>query len=108
MGRRPDFIIPGASKSGTTSLYYYLNEHDNIFLPEKKELRFFDKNKNYSKGREYYEKMFSKSSGQEAVGEASPPYFNHGIIYDGQSYKDYEWSPHDDAPSRISKTYPDV
>lgn len=37
----PDFIIPGAAKSGTTSLYYYLKSHPQIYLPKIKELCFF-------------------------------------------------------------------
>ena len=37
----PDFIIIGAAKSGTTSLYYYLLQHPQIYLPENKEPFFF-------------------------------------------------------------------
>lgn len=37
----PDFIICGAMKSGTTSLHAMLNQHPDIFIPEK-ELHFFD------------------------------------------------------------------
>lgn len=37
----PDFLIVGASKSGTTSLHFYLQQHPMIFLPEGKELYFF-------------------------------------------------------------------
>jgi hypothetical protein len=37
----PDFLIVGAAKSGTTSLHYYLNGQDNVFLPEIKESYFF-------------------------------------------------------------------
>ena len=39
--RRPDFYIVGAPKSGTTAMYAYLREHPDLFLPERKELRFF-------------------------------------------------------------------
>ncbi|MGH2540300.1 MAG: sulfotransferase family protein [Actinomycetota bacterium] len=39
--RRPDFFIVGAPKSGTTAMYAYLREHPELFLPERKELRFF-------------------------------------------------------------------
>jgi hypothetical protein len=38
---RPNFLIVGAAKAGTTSAAKYLNEHPDIFIPEKKELRFF-------------------------------------------------------------------
>ena len=39
--RWPHFIIAGAMKSGTTSLHYILNHHDNIFVPAG-EIFFFD------------------------------------------------------------------
>lgn len=41
MPKKPNFLIVGAAKAGTTSLAKYLNQHPNIFIPEKKELRFF-------------------------------------------------------------------
>ena len=34
--RKPDFIIVGAHKAGTTSLHYYLDEHPDIYLPDYK------------------------------------------------------------------------
>ena len=37
----PNFIIIGAPKSATTSLYYYLKEHPKIFMPKNKEPHFF-------------------------------------------------------------------
>jgi len=37
----PDFIICGAMKSGTTSLHAMLNQHPDVFIPQK-ELNFFD------------------------------------------------------------------
>jgi hypothetical protein len=39
--RRPDFYIVGAPKSGTTAMYEYLRQHPDLYLPERKELRYF-------------------------------------------------------------------
>ena len=36
----PDFIICGAMKSGTTTLHHILNQHQNVFIPDR-ELGFF-------------------------------------------------------------------
>ena len=33
----PDFLIVGAMKAGTTTLYHDLSEHPDIFLPVLKE-----------------------------------------------------------------------
>lgn len=38
---KPNFLVVGAAKSGTTSLFHYLNQHPDIFIPEVKECRFF-------------------------------------------------------------------
>lgn len=37
----PDFLIVGAAKSGTTSLFEYLSHHPSIYIPSIKECRFF-------------------------------------------------------------------
>src|ERR1700690_400471 len=37
----PDFLIVGAAKAGTTSLYHYLQQHPGIYFPELKEPGFF-------------------------------------------------------------------
>ena len=39
--KKPDFFIVGAPKSGTTSLYFYLKSHPEIYLPRRKELLYF-------------------------------------------------------------------
>ncbi len=72
--KAPDFIIIGAGKSGTTSLYKYLGDHPQILLPNKKELRFFDKN--FTLGYEWYLAQFPSLTDQSQwlTGEASPSY----------------------------------
>lgn len=40
-GVKPGFFIVGAPKSGTTSLYEYLKQHPQVYLPRIKELNFF-------------------------------------------------------------------
>lgn len=71
----PDFIIIGAGKSGTTSLYRYLGHHPQVLLPNKKELRFFDQNFDY--GYQWYLAQFPAISDRDDLftGEASPGYF---------------------------------
>lgn len=40
-GFLPNFFIIGAAKAGTTSLFYYLDQHPDIFMARQKELHFF-------------------------------------------------------------------
>jgi hypothetical protein len=73
----PNFLIIGAARCGTTTLYSYLAEHPQIFLPASKrpEPHFFYRENEYAKGLQWYrERYFSSWSGQPAVGEASTSY----------------------------------
>lgn len=41
MSRWPDFFIVGTGRAGTTSLYYHLRGHPDIYMPSLKEPHFF-------------------------------------------------------------------
>ncbi|MEM8673041.1 MAG: tetratricopeptide repeat protein [Cyanobacteria bacterium P01_G01_bin.67] len=70
----PDFIIAGASKSGTSSIYYYLGRHPQVLLPHKKEIDFYWSN--YQRGIEWYLAHFPTITDQDnfLTGEATPNY----------------------------------
>jgi len=78
----PSFLIAGASKSGTTSLYSYIRQHPEIYMPYLKEIKYFSRIKNvgkYHKGIEWYKKYFKKAeelSDNVKCGEASVIYFD--------------------------------
>lgn len=79
---RPDFIIIGARKCGTTSLYSYLVEHPLILPALKKEVFYFSDY--YHKGESWYRSHFptiverwivEKVRRREVItGEATPSY----------------------------------
>ena len=71
----PNFLICGAQKAGTNSLYYYLEQHPEISLSEKKEVHFFCWDFIYNKGIRWYEKHFISDS--KVIGEATPYYMFH-------------------------------
>lgn len=106
-GRSPTFVIPGASKSGTSSLHHYLSEHPDIYMPAEKELHFFSRDANYDAGLEAYERHFDGWDGESAVGEASPTYFYHGNVWKERS-GDLRWVPENDSAVRLSEAYPDI
>ncbi len=73
--RQPDFFIVGAPKCGTTAMNNYLAEHPEIFIPDIKEVHFFGRDLNITKGalrdeRSYLE-LFSGATTQKRLGEAS-------------------------------------
>lgn len=65
---KPNFIIVGAQKGGTSSAKYHFNGHPEIFMP-KQEVHFFDTG--YNKGTEWYESLFEDN---KAIGEKTPSY----------------------------------
>jgi len=60
-GRKPDFLIIGAMRCGTTSLHDYLGKHPEIYTTNPKEIHFFD-DKNFDKGllNAYYQHFISE------------------------------------------------
>ncbi len=70
--RLPEFLIIGASKSGTTTLYDYLCKHPEIYMTTPKSLAFFSRDDNYVKGIEWYASHFEQATLQQICGEASP------------------------------------
>lgn len=82
----PNFIVIGAHKSGTTSLYFYLKEHPEVYMSPVKEPRFFAFDPNNPehhtakslpiKSMEAYRDLFSGVKNEKAVGEVSPNYLH--------------------------------
>lgn len=71
----PDFLIFGAQKCGTTSLYQYLIQHPQIIPAFKKEIKYFDQNP--GKSIDWYRSHFpsiSENSIKLLTGEATPDY----------------------------------
>ena len=101
--KKPNFIIIGAMKAATTSLYTYIKQHPDIFMTKVKEPMFFNnfqQENNYnilgSKSKksttlEEYLAMFKDAKNEKAIGEASPSY-----IYN------------ENAPHLIKEHLPDV
>lgn len=70
---KPNFIIIGAARSGTTSLFKYLESHPDIFMSEIKEINFFSNEKYWKLGFDWYCEHFSGAT-QFRIGEASTSY----------------------------------
>jgi hypothetical protein len=72
----PNFLIIGPGRSGTTSLYHWLNEHPEIFMSTVKELCFFSLGEHrHVNTREDYERYFAGVTTEKMWGEACPSYF---------------------------------
>ena len=85
----PNFLVIGAAKSGTTSLYHYLKQHPEIYMSPVKEPYFFsfinkkpkfkgpldeNVNKIIITKLEDYERLFKGVTTEKAIGECSNSY----------------------------------
>ncbi len=83
----PNFLIIGAGRAGTTSIYHYLRQHPDVFMSSIKETNFFAYRALSAHGPspetarsasfpvrslEEYRTLFGGASGERAIGEASP------------------------------------
>jgi Sulfotransferase domain len=102
----PTFIIVGAQRAGTSSLFFYLHRHPDVARPSggaggvswPKELHFFDEK--YGWGVDWYRSFFplearrslARRRGRDLhAGEATPYYLFHPAV-----------------PARVAETLPDV
>jgi len=86
----PNFLIIGAGKSGTTSLYHYLKQHPEVYMSPVKEPKFFamegktldfrgpndeaHMNRKSITDIDTYRTLFRGVTEEKAIGEASPLY----------------------------------
>ncbi|MGQ0622270.1 MAG: sulfotransferase family protein [Panacagrimonas sp.] len=71
---RPNFLVIGTYRAGTTWLHEVLRQHPQVFLPAEKELMFF--NRHYDRGIDWYERLYADWKGQKVVGEICPTYLS--------------------------------
>lgn len=85
----PNFLLIGVGKAGTTSVYYYLTQHPDIYMSPIKEPRFFVYDKSLApwladpevaayfpcRTIEQYEALFAGTGHEKVVGEASIQYY---------------------------------
>lgn len=66
----PNFLIPGAAKCGTTSLFQYLKQHPQIGMLESKDANFFVDFRVRVRTLKEYEALFDNLADKKAIGEA--------------------------------------
>lgn len=90
---KPNFIIIGTPKSGTTSAYAYMKHHPSVLGATVKEISFFGNDQKYALGIDWYMSHFPSLAGTNGyiTGEASPGYFYSN-----------------EARERIAKHFPDT
>lgn len=72
------FIVIGAMKAGTTSIYQHLLSHPGISMSRMKETDYFVESANWKLGEQWYRQQFSENAA--VTGEVSPNYTKHDIF----------------------------
>ncbi|GGY46105.1 sulfotransferase family protein [Parvularcula lutaonensis] len=72
--KRPDYVIIGGMKCGTSTLAAQLGAQDGIFMTEPKEPNFFSDEETFAKGLEWYSDLFESAKDGDLLGEASTHY----------------------------------
>lgn len=86
----PNFLVIGAGRAGTTSIYHYLRQHPQVYMSPIKETNFFAyicadwddrelerigwSSKYPVRSLDAYQTLFGQVRGERAVGEVSPHY----------------------------------
>ncbi len=89
----PTFLVIGAAKAGTTTVYEHLAVHPQVFVTAQKEIHYFSEH-NYFRGLDWYRSLFAEGRDSPARGEASPGYASAPMF--------------GSVPERIAAVVPDV
>jgi hypothetical protein len=95
----PEFILAGAQRSGTTTLYDYLAKHPLVLRAFSQEVHFFDDN--FGRGVDWYRAHFPLESQRKRVSRRF-----RGRAVTGEASGYYLLHPH--APRRIAETLPEA
>lgn len=104
-----DFIVIGAQKSGTTSLFEYLRRHPELRLPAAKEVPYFSHDANYGTDwQEYLRKAFPFADHKCKWGTVTPHYMVGGIYDAADTRSRTGGGDERTVPRRIHEKLPDV
>jgi hypothetical protein len=102
-----DFIVVGAQKAGTTSLFEYLRLHPEVWIPSSKEAWYFSHDSIYERGwQDYLATYFHHADPEQKWGTVTPSYMVGGV-YDPAlgSHEHAEYDEHT-VPKRIADVVP--
>lgn len=75
---KPDFLVIGAQKCGTTWLHEMLHQHPDVFVPEFKEVNYFvraehNRHSRHHRGWDWYQSLYA-SHADKIGGDVTPDY----------------------------------
>ncbi|MCB2153941.1 sulfotransferase domain-containing protein [bacterium] len=100
---KPNFLVIGSQKCGTTWLANVLSRHPEVYSPpNQKELHFFDDRPTFEKGMDWFLSQFEDGSGKKRIGEYTP-----NTIYLGRGPED-DPTWREETPERVRELDPQM
>ncbi|MGC2373508.1 MAG: sulfotransferase domain-containing protein [Solirubrobacteraceae bacterium] len=103
-----DFLVIGAAKSGTTTLFEHLRRHPDIWMPLSKEVPYFCDDELFSNGwQSHLAQVFADAPRDKLWGTSTPQYMAGSLLGGGRNGlpgPDYERV----VPERIHTQLPEV
>jgi hypothetical protein len=104
-----DFLVIGAQKAGTTTLFEHLRQHPDLALPSGKEHPFFSDDAAFVRGwRDYLSLIFPVADPRLKWGTVTPQYMVGGLLGQPNAPTAGDGADERTVPRRISETLPDI
>jgi hypothetical protein len=103
-----DFLVIGAMKGGTTSLFEYLRTHPELYLPAAKDVPFFCQDGVFERGwDEYVRWAFLGAPRDRLWGKVTPQYMG-SVRWHQATHRLAEAHPGEIIPDRIARLFPRI
>lgn len=109
------FLLIGAQKAGTTSLFEYMRRHPDVYMPPEKEISFFETDREYQRGFDWYRDRVLRAAPDGACcGTASVGYMTGTPLRDipldlwDPSQLSQDGRTEEIIPRRIKEVLPEV
>jgi sulfotransferase family protein len=102
-----DFIVIGAQRCGTTSLFEYIRGHPELAVPPQKEMPYFSHGRPARSWEEYIDALFRSADPDARWGTITPQYMVGGL-YRPAPDGDGDWGGTRIVPERIAERCPEA
>ncbi len=101
-----DFLIIGAQKAGTTSLFEYLRQHPQVYLPPGKETPYFSDDKIVARGWDVFIAQTFAYADRDLIWGTATPQYMAGTVLGADAPR--EEASESTVPERIHSQLPQV
>jgi hypothetical protein len=102
-----DFIVIGAQRSGTTSLFEYMRTHPGLCIPSAKEMPYFSHERHRESWEDYMRKAFAFADPGCRWGTVTPQYMVGGLQWPDPDAGG-DWGDPRAVPARIRERLPEA